>query len=52
MIELRWLSESGEKRLQYRTGEIDPFGMGIVCRWSDWQDVPAVEAAEGGCDDK
>ena len=40
MIELRWLSESGEKRLQYRTVIMNGFYAG----WSDWQDVPAVSA--------
>jgi len=42
MIELRWLSESGEKRLQYRWRELHTLQEQLI-EASDWQDVPKVE---------
>lgn len=48
MIELRWLVRGVEKVLQYRQLKlIEGFGIGFG-GWSYWQDVPVVEAAEGG----
>jgi hypothetical protein len=44
MIELRWLVESGSKRLQYRDSyDPDTDGPYFSGAYSDWQDVPVVE---------
>ena len=45
MIELRYLIESGVKRLQYRAMQTL---MDIPQGWGDWQDVPEVQSEVSG----